>query len=73
MAAIQIKGKEAVAACDATSSRFLEKLVAAADADAVLSFMEALVKGEHVDDMPPLIAIAIACAFINQCPVIAFH
>lgn len=57
---MQIKGKEAVAACDAKSSRFLEKLVAAADSDAVLSFLEALIKGEHVDAMPPFIAIAIA-------------
>ena len=56
----QIKGKEAVAACDAKSSRFLEKLVEAADADAVLSFLEALIKGEHVDAMPPFIAIAVA-------------
>lgn len=49
-----------MAACDAKSSRFLEKLVAAADSDAVLSFLEALIRGEHVDDMPPFIAIAVA-------------
>ena len=56
----QIKGKEVIAACDAKSSRLLEKLIAAADSDAVLTFVEALLSGEQVAEMPAFLAIATA-------------
>ena len=59
---MQVAGKAVAAAGDPKASRFLEKVLAAAQPEAMLAFMDDVAGGTDVGGMPPFVAIATKCA-----------
>ncbi len=58
----QVAGKEVAAAGDPKASRFLEKVLAAAQPEAMLAFVDGIAGGNNVGGVPPFVAIATKCA-----------